>query len=100
MSTDPVTPQILTTSIKETTTTELPNEKDLDRIAPCFFVGPHETEEHVSFEPELSQDSGSAVGYGDRRLSGILAEVKINKCCRYICIYTIQVRFTYSLLFF
>lgn len=86
MSTESVTPQILTTSIKETATTELPIEKDLDRIAPCFFVGPHETEEHVTFEPELSQDSGSVVGYGDRRLSGILAEVKISAADIYVYI--------------
>ncbi|KAI9272359.1 hypothetical protein EDC94DRAFT_596182 [Helicostylum pulchrum] len=73
MSTDSVFPQIPTTSVKEPTTTEA-TIKELDRIAPCFFVGPHEIEKKVAFEPEPNQDSGSVVGYGDRRLSGILAE--------------------------
>lgn len=83
MSTDSVFPQIPTTSVKEPTTTEA-TIKELDRIAPCFFVGPHEIEKKVAFEPEPNQDSGSVVGYGDRRLSGILAEVKYKALQIYI----------------
>lgn len=81
MSTQPVLTSAPIASTKDaavtTSTIETPKRKDLDTTPPCFFVGPHETEKTVTFEPELTHDSGSIAGYGDRRLSGILAEVII-----------------------
>ncbi|KAG2207423.1 hypothetical protein INT47_006898 [Mucor saturninus] len=47
---------------------------DLKSIPPVFFVGPQKKEKTVLFEPQFSSDTGSVVGYGDRRLSGILAQ--------------------------
>lgn len=49
---------------------------DLKTIPPVFFVGPQKQEKTVLFEPQFSSDTGSVVGYGDRRLSGILAQVR------------------------
>lgn len=49
---------------------------DLKSIPPVFFVGPQHKEKTVLFEPQFSNDTGSVVGYGDRRLSGILAQVR------------------------
>ncbi|KAI9337435.1 hypothetical protein BD770DRAFT_448535 [Pilaira anomala] len=78
MSTESVLTSVPISSLKDaavtTSTIEAPKRKDLDTIPPCFFVGPHETEKTVTFEPEFTHDSGSIAGNADRRLSGILAE--------------------------
>jgi hypothetical protein len=74
------TPSVLTPNVELNNTslfpnTTLPAKKDVSSIPPAFFVGPLEKEDTVIFEPEFSTGSGSVVSYGDRRLSGILAEV-------------------------
>ncbi|CAO3628561.1 unnamed protein product [Mucor hiemalis] len=57
--------------------TGLPLKKDISSIPPIFFVGAKEREEEVVIlEPPVDTDSETVVGHGDRRLSGILAEVK------------------------
>lgn len=73
------TPNGLTPSVELNNSNLFPNatlpvKKDISSIPPAFFVGPREKEDTVIVEPQFSTDSGSVVS--DRRLSGILAEVR------------------------
>lgn len=76
------TPVVISKPVVATPNVEVPAlpsasaKKDLSSIPPVFFVGPQKKEKTVIFEPQFSSDSGSVIGYGDRRLSGILAQVK------------------------
>jgi hypothetical protein len=51
-------------------------QKDLSTIAPAFFVGVPEKENKVTFQVDAKESNDAPIGYGDRRLSGILSEVK------------------------
>jgi hypothetical protein len=52
-------------------------QKDLSTIAPAFFVGVQEKENKAAFQVDAKESSDAPTGYGDRRFSGILSEVKI-----------------------
>lgn len=56
----------------------LPPKRDISSIPPIFFVGAKQKEEVAIIEPEVSTittEQEFVGGHGDRRLSGILAEV-------------------------
>ncbi|KAI9480566.1 MAG: hypothetical protein EXX96DRAFT_563312 [Benjaminiella poitrasii] len=48
--------------------------KDISCIPPAFFVGSHEKDDKVSFATETRNTRSLSIGYGDRRLSGILTK--------------------------
>lgn len=75
------TPTTLNNTLSTSTDTNVPlfqnAQKDLSTIAPAFFIGVPEKENKVTFQAGAKETNNAPTGYGDRRLSGILSEVKL-----------------------
>jgi hypothetical protein len=52
-------------------------KKDISSIPPAFFIGKYENTLDLEESVEEARDQRNlSIGYGDRRLSGVLSEVK------------------------
>lgn len=66
------TTSLLTTTTTTTTTTVTNKNNDISNIPPAFFVGIPEPELTTTLEHQVKETRSLSIGYGDRRLSGIL----------------------------
>ena len=59
------------------------HKKDISSIPPAFFIGKYENTLDLDEPMEETRDQRNlSIGYGDRRLSGVLSEVK-STCTSY-----------------